>query len=282
MSIKSYELIYVDSRSSDRSIEVVSRFPEVKIFSITGECNAAIARNIGAIEATGPTLFFIDADMELNSTFLDNLFNEDNNLKHDVVTGKVIDVVDDKVTPRKHVGGDKFLSWGVFLIKRSIWQQVNGMTTKYKTGEDPDLGLRLSRKRVSFYFKPETIVKHYMVHYLDRRRVWKRLIDKSSFYYRCVLYRDHIFNSNMYRLLYTFDKTFLIFLLSCIFSVLFPVYLPIFALLYFAAILVRSIKQEKILLVPEFVIYFALFDFLNTVYLFLFYPKAHKISYTTI
>jgi GT2 family glycosyltransferase len=213
---------------------------------------------------------------------MDGVFNIDGSLKYDVITGQVVDVVDKKLTVRRHLGGSRFLSCGVFLIKKSVWQKVSGMRTKYKAGEDPDLGLRLSKKGASFHFKNEPIVKHYTIHYHDRRRVWKRLGDKSSFYYRCVLYRDHVLNSNMYRLLYSYDKTFLLFITTIGFSFVFPSYLSVFASAYLLAILARSIKQQKILSLPEFIIYYALFDIINTWYLLFFYPRSSTVSYTKI
>jgi len=43
----------VDSKSDDKSLEIVKEFPSIKAFTILGDCNAAIGRNIGAIEAKG-------------------------------------------------------------------------------------------------------------------------------------------------------------------------------------------------------------------------------------
>ena len=49
--LKKYEIIYVDSNSTDDSIKRVLKFKYVKIFKITSKPNAAIARNIGARES---------------------------------------------------------------------------------------------------------------------------------------------------------------------------------------------------------------------------------------
>ena len=46
-SIKNYEIIYVDSKSIDNSLALAKTFSDIKVFLITGENNAAIARNIG-------------------------------------------------------------------------------------------------------------------------------------------------------------------------------------------------------------------------------------------
>ena len=50
---KAYNIqtIYVDSRSTDDSLERAQVFKNVRIYQITGVTNSAIARNIGAKEA---------------------------------------------------------------------------------------------------------------------------------------------------------------------------------------------------------------------------------------
>ena len=73
-NLSSYEIIYVDSNSTDDSIRVAMSFNDINVFRISGIFNAAIARNIGARESTGDVLFFIDGDMELNKEFLPSVY----------------------------------------------------------------------------------------------------------------------------------------------------------------------------------------------------------------
>ena len=60
--IKDQKVIYVDSKSTDRSIDIAKEFRSITIYCITGYCNAAIDRNIGAKESKGNIFFFIDGD----------------------------------------------------------------------------------------------------------------------------------------------------------------------------------------------------------------------------
>src|ERR1035438_5026457 len=51
--LNNYEVIYVDSNSTDSSIDTAKNYNINKIFKITGKCNAAIGRNVGATESKG-------------------------------------------------------------------------------------------------------------------------------------------------------------------------------------------------------------------------------------
>ena len=53
-----YEVIYIDSKSTDDSIERAKKFKEVKIYKLTADYNSAIARNIGSQKSIGEVLFF--------------------------------------------------------------------------------------------------------------------------------------------------------------------------------------------------------------------------------
>src|SRR5690349_14544884 len=91
--VQKYEIIYVDSKSTDRSLEIIECFKEVKVYLVTGDRNAAVGRNIGAREASGTVYYFIDADMEIDGEFLKNIYdNETADIKHPFVSGYLIDI----------------------------------------------------------------------------------------------------------------------------------------------------------------------------------------------
>ena len=85
-----YEVIYIDSDSTDDSIERAKKFNQIKIFQLTADYNAAIARNVGAKEAKGDVLFFIDGDMEIIREFLPKVYSVKNGLMEDFVWGNWI------------------------------------------------------------------------------------------------------------------------------------------------------------------------------------------------
>lgn len=66
------EIITVDDGSTDKSKEIISSFPKVKLLQQLHE-GAGAARNLGAKSATGEILVFVDADMVFDKKFIEKL-----------------------------------------------------------------------------------------------------------------------------------------------------------------------------------------------------------------
>lgn len=73
-TLKDYEIIIVDDGSSDRTVEMVKEFEDknVKLFK-ENHRGAGAARNLGAKNAKGEILVFVDADMTFDRDFLNKL-----------------------------------------------------------------------------------------------------------------------------------------------------------------------------------------------------------------
>ena len=175
--IAEWEIIYVDSRSCDNSIQIAKEL-DATVFQITGECNAAIARNIGAKEAKGDILFFIDGDMELQPGFLQKVLANDKPV-YPFLSGIFDDIVHDTewnylyTTRRHHLkegDTDSFsaTTGGLFLITKELWDKVGGMDNRLKRSQDYDLGLRLAKMGYPLCRKAIVAAKHYMVAYTLR------------------------------------------------------------------------------------------------------------------
>lgn len=67
---KYVEIILVDNNSNDKTLDIVNKFKEVKIYRQGPERSAQ--RNFGAKKAKGNFLFFLDADMELTPKVVEN------------------------------------------------------------------------------------------------------------------------------------------------------------------------------------------------------------------
>src|SRR5918992_6153110 len=64
------EVIVVDGKSQDATTSVVERFPDVDL--LIGAPSVANQRNLGGRKASGDILVFLDADVRLPETFLED------------------------------------------------------------------------------------------------------------------------------------------------------------------------------------------------------------------
>ena len=60
------EIIVVDDKSNDKTVEIVKTFKNIKLIQLENNLGAGNARNIGADNSKYETLCFIDADIEIS------------------------------------------------------------------------------------------------------------------------------------------------------------------------------------------------------------------------
>lgn len=243
--IVDYEIIYVDSRSTDNSIELAKQYG-AKAFLITGECNAAIARNVGAKEAIGDILFFIDGDMELFPGFLSKVLTQDGRLEYPFLSGIFNDIVHDLDwnylhTSRRHklqegnTDSVETTTGGLFLIEHSLWDKVGGMDTRFKRSQDYDLGLRLSRMGYPLHRKAILLANHYMRQYSVREDY---IVNVK---YTALLLRKHWNDIDYLKIFFKQQYTTVLLLISIILSFVSPWSL----FLYVGAIFYKNLKQKN-------------------------------------
>lgn len=71
-TFKDFEIIVVDDGSTDKTLEILSKEPKVKLLR-QKHIGPGLARNMGAENAKGEILVFVDADMTFDKNFLENL-----------------------------------------------------------------------------------------------------------------------------------------------------------------------------------------------------------------
>lgn len=282
-SIK-FELIYVDSDSVDDSIDI-AKDSDALIISLKGECNAAIARNIGVKESRGDVLIFLDGDMEIQSEFFDIIIDLNGKLNYSYVTGDILNVyynsdyqyVNEGYYYKRQLKKDIYLSFtgGFFCIQRELWLNNNGMKEKYRRSQDLDFSLRLSQRGIYVLRKKELSVKHNTISYFEKKRMLK-IILKNDFGYRAMLYRDHFFNKNIYNMLLRTDYSLLFLVFCLILSLLLNIYSII--LFYLLLITIRSFFQSKSdnnNILQKILLFFCR-DFQMIFSFFLFFPRNKK------
>lgn len=282
--INCYEVIYVDSQSTDNSVEIAKHYDKIniRVFLITGECNAAVARNIGAKEAKGQILFFIDGDMEIQSGFLPTVLDQNGRLVYPFVSGYLVDYCYDenwvfiRNNYRAKVNKDTYqvVTGGVFLIEKELWNRVGGMDTRQKRSQDYDLALRLAKKGVKLLRKPVHIANHYMVLYLHREEAL------SYIRYSSLLFRKHCLETGYLKIFICQNYSVLVFWFSALLCWFCPwVWLVCLSGWFYRAF--RAAAKNKVSVFKSF--YNAICrDILFTWNMLFFWPQTIQESYKEI
>lgn len=154
---KSFEVIIVDSKSTDRTIAVAEQFraklPELKIMK-GHKRNLCEQRNFGAKQARGDYLVFIDADIQLYTSYLKEIFDEiehshamflttyqlpDMRSKLDIMLAQlanysleVLPLINKQMAPEYN-----------FIIRREIFEKVGGFDPHATFSEAHELSIRI-------------------------------------------------------------------------------------------------------------------------------------------
>lgn len=165
------EVILVDSLSTDKTVEIASRYP-VRIiqFSHKVDCGCASAVQLGYQYARGEYLYVLDGDMILQTGFLSEAlrFLESNS---DVagVAGKLMDVSIRTAADKRRVSAAKVLQQiievsdlgGGGLYRRSAIESVNYLAHRWLPAcEESELGARLRTRNWRLVRLPQIAVLH--------------------------------------------------------------------------------------------------------------------------
>jgi glycosyltransferase involved in cell wall biosynthesis len=294
--IGEYEIIYVDSNSTDNSIELVNEIEgNIKIYKVTGNARPAVGRNVGAAESKADHYCFIDGDMELVPDFLPNVLDDSKKIKYPFVSGQFENVYYDfnnqrigsELYMKDVLTGDRYqpTTGGLFIIEKGLWDKVGGMDTRFKTGEDLDLGLRLAKKGHLLLRKKELFAIHHTRHYKSKTRIWKDLFAGKTLYARGVLYRKHILllNRHIFKRVIKRDPSCLLLILCSILTLITKVYFIL--IVYLLGIIIGILFFHKINSLTEALsrtLYQISRDVL-TIFSFLFYyPRKAELQYEKV
>jgi glycosyltransferase involved in cell wall biosynthesis len=293
------EVIYVDSKSTDNSIDRAKQFKNISIYSIIGDFNAAIARNVGAIESKGDVLFFIDGDVEIAIDFLTYVIKDSNRLIHECVAGYLdhmfyngnwhfIERVPEGYNgslPSKSV--KQSVVGGIFLIERKYWELLGGMKTKFTINEDLDLGLRLTKMGIYITRVPHFMGLHHTIDYRNENRMWNILFS-PYLKYPGMLVREHILTMAKAKHTIRRQYTAILFMITILFSlinikfvyIIIPVYIVVFLIKVLMNTMNAATNRKNKFLYFFFRIGFQFISDLIFWYGFLtFYPKEKKLEY---
>lgn len=285
-NITSYEIIYVDSNSSDNSIEVAKNFNGVKIYKLTNVYNAAIARNVGADRSNGDILFFIDGDMEIIPEFLTKVL-KNGKLVYPFISGNVIDHRYDEegkylysVNHNLYISKeDKYsiLSGGIFLIERDLWLKVRGMDNNFRRSQDFDFSIKMSKYGFMQKKLKEDIAFHHTIDYRDSNRMWKMLFDGDYAYLYGPIFRRYFFFLKFWKIMVKKSWSALFLFISIIYAFIYNdiLFLFIYLILITIDIFRVSIKQKSNLVLGYCLSFLQriILDVFSWFYFLFFYPS---------
>lgn len=162
------ELIFVDNQSIDGSARTLEEFRDSAIILSSAADNAAGVRNRGVMSATGSFLSFLDADCIVPHEYFARL-REAFHHEWIAATGCTVDLpIDGSWVERvwytlhhRGIGGIRtYLNSGNFAVRAEVFRRLGGFDETLETGEDSNLGERLTRDGYSIVESPALRVLH--------------------------------------------------------------------------------------------------------------------------
>jgi len=152
-SLNDYELIVADAGSRDRTPEVAKEYDA----TIVKGGIPAVGRNNGAKIATGEFLFFLDADVRIPNTFLENAYDEIEERYLDLATCELVPLSEHPLDTFLH----DFVNFSIklsqfsnphapgccILVSRRLYHRIGGFDETLKLAEDHNFARRASRFR---------------------------------------------------------------------------------------------------------------------------------------
>ncbi len=150
---KAHEVIVVDGNSQDATASVVERFPGVDLLS--GSPPVASQRNLGGRKASGDIVVFLDADVRLPETFLEDFLERIERRNLDIACPLYMPYRSTLLINGIHVYVNvvfvtlqKVLASGAghcIALKREVFQQSSGFDPNLKVADDIALVRKLSK-----------------------------------------------------------------------------------------------------------------------------------------
>lgn len=162
-----YEIIVVDSESTDRTREILSEYEQLfgdKVHVYVKRSSRGEGRNYGVEKSSGDYVAFIDADCIANPFWAKKLI-EDAKKGHKIVAGRVINIgyrpFEDLERVELYVRGyDVTYPSNNLMYEKELFLSLGGFDPWFATAEDIDLNYRAVKSGAEIFYDPEAIVYH--------------------------------------------------------------------------------------------------------------------------
>ena len=164
-SIKKYapevEIIIVDSKSEDKTRDIIKKRSGVKLVDAKPQATAGKARNIGIKAAKNENIAMLDADTEITLNWLMEL--KKSMKQFDIVAGYSPDP-EKKDMPRVPIyinGQDITYPQCNICYKRKLFKELGYLRKDMKVAEDCEFHYRCSNAGYTIFYNPKMVAYHY-------------------------------------------------------------------------------------------------------------------------
>ncbi len=171
-----YEVIVIDSFSTDRTPIILNNYPKAKIIPFAKDISVGLARKIGSDAATGEILAYIDSDVEpphpnwlenMHKPFLEypNIAGVQTLAKNKPSDPPILKKIHARFEYKdKIIGIDNYQPIGTshLLIKKRILENAGGFKDVF-SGEDIELMKSIMKQGYKFIYLKEEKCYHYHV-----------------------------------------------------------------------------------------------------------------------
>ena len=180
---KPFEIIIVDSLSSDRTLEIAESFKDKfdELYIYQYESMPGGGKNYGVEQAKGECVAFVDADCTASPLWLKSM--RESAQEHRIVVGNTINVSTSKFdvssSGRIHFyWKGKEVTWPGcnILYKKSIFQELGGYDPNLVSAEDIDLNIRAVERGCKIYYDEDAALYHRMrsnISSLAKQMFWR-------------------------------------------------------------------------------------------------------------
>lgn len=181
------QIIYIDSNSSDQSVEIAkSFFDEVYVLSPSKNLCASAGRYIGTLKAIYGWILYLDGDMEICDEFIDFLCNKLKQLdtKYGYI-GRYIYYYNDGRTrdnALNHKNNGQVVTHygGAVLLRKSSVIDAGNWNPCIFSNEEIELYTRLRRNNYNVIFVDKPMIKHYTEHYTSTKKLIMKFLPSAG------------------------------------------------------------------------------------------------------
>jgi glycosyltransferase involved in cell wall biosynthesis len=253
---KRFEIILVDSYSSDRTVEIAKKYP-IRILRLKKHWpkSPAAGRYIGAVNSNGKYVLFLDADMTLEKKWISKgLKVLESDEKIAGVTGVMYSYLYGQNLGegrRIHMpfGIVSFLP-GAGLYKRGVLEEVGHFNPFMRGFEERELGARIKNRGYKQLSINEVISRHY-----EKARDFKELHEKATYFIGVGQFlRIHFSLKNIFKiiriyfLIFTTQLLMILYVLAIFYYIFFGniLFISILLSICFVMIITFAIRQRNI------------------------------------